>query len=67
MLRNARDNTSRPDVSRVEVSVSMKPIVRKVIGDYSQLQTGDSVVVTGSVAIEGDRVIATSIRRLGGA
>ena len=39
---------------------------RADLDEYSELQTGDSVVVTGIVAPEGDRVIATSIRRLGG-
>jgi hypothetical protein len=34
-------------------------------GDYAGLRTGDAVAVTGMVAPEGDRVIATSIRRLG--
>jgi len=32
--------------------------------EYTELKTGDAVAVTGVVAPEGDRVIATSIRRL---
>jgi hypothetical protein len=32
--------------------------------EYAGLKTGDSVAVTGDVPPEGDRVIATSIRRL---
>ena len=32
--------------------------------EYSGLRTGDVVAVTGTAAPEGDRVIATSIRRL---
>jgi hypothetical protein len=32
--------------------------------EYAGLTTGDAVAVTGTVAPDGDRVIATSIRRL---
>jgi hydrogenase maturation factor len=32
--------------------------------EYQRLVTGDSVVVTGTVSSEGDRVIATSVHRL---
>jgi hypothetical protein len=39
---------------------------RANLDNYSALQTGDSVVVTGSVAPEGDRLIGTSIRHLAG-
>jgi hypothetical protein len=37
---------------------------RARLDEYAELRTGDSVAVTGTVAPEGDRVIATSIRRL---
>lgn len=33
--------------------------------EYADLKSGDSVVVIGEVPPEGDRIIATSIRRLG--
>ena len=33
------------------------------LDEYMNLTTGDSVTVTGTIPIEGDRVLATSIRR----
>jgi hypothetical protein len=33
------------------------------LDEYMNLTTGDSVTVTGTIAVEGDRVLARSIRR----